>query len=132
MSVPKDLKYTEQHEWVRFHEDKAIIGVTDYAQGALGEIVYVELPIDGEKLVQGDSFGAAESTKAVSELFAPVSGEIAEVNDLLIDSPELVNSDPYGDGWIIKVHIDELDEAEIEELLDPSDYEDLIESEENA
>ena len=132
MSVPKDLKYTEEHEWVRFEEDRAVIGITDYAQEALGEIVYVELPVEGEELFQGDSFGGAESTKAVSELFAPISGEIAEVNDLLVDSPELVNADPYGDGWIIKVHIEELDENEVEKLLDSSDYEELIEDEEDA
>lgn len=132
MSVPTDLKYTEEHEWVRFEGDRAVIGITDYAQEALGEIVYVELPIEGEELFQGDSFGGAESTKAVSELFAPISGEIAEVNDLLVDSPELVNADPYGDGWIIKIHIEELDENEVEKLLDPSDYEELIEDEEDA
>lgn len=132
MSVPKDLKYTEEHEWVRFEQDRAVIGITDYAQEALGEIVYVELPVEGEELFQGDSFGGAESTKAVSELFAPVSGEIVEVNDLLVDSPELVNADPYGDGWIIKIHIGELDENEIEKLLDSSDYEELIEEEEDA
>ena len=129
MSVPKDLKYTEEHEWVRFEQDRAVIGITDYAQEALGEIVYVELPVEGEELFQGDSFGGAESTKAVSELVAPVSGEIVEVNDLLVDSPELVNADPYGDGWIIKIHIGELDENEIEKLLDSSDYEELIEEE---
>ena len=129
MNVPKDLKYTEEHEWVRFEQDRAVIGITDYAQEALGEIVYVELPVEGDELFQGDSFGGAESTKAVSELFAPVSGEIVEVNDLLVDSPELVNADPYGDGWIIKIHIGELDENEIEKLLDSSDYEELIEEE---
>ncbi len=129
MSVPKNLKYTEEHEWVRFEQDRAVIGITDYAQEALGEIVYVELPVEGGELFQGDSFGGAESTKAVSELFAPVSGEIVEVNDLLVDSPELVNADPYGDGWIIKIHVGELDENEIEKLLDSSDYEELIEEE---
>ena len=132
MSVPKDLKYTEEHEWVRFEGDRAVIGITDYAQESLGEIVFVELPDEGDELVQGDSFGAAESTKAVSELFAPISGEVAEANDLLIDSPELVNADPYGDGWIIKIHTDELSESETEKLLDPSDYEELIEDEEDA
>ena len=131
MSVPKDLKYTEEHEWVRFEGDRAVIGITDYAQESLGEIVFVELPDEGDELVQGDSFGAAESTKAVSELFAPISGEVAEANDLLIDSPELVNADPYGDGWIIKIHTDELSESETEKLLDPSDYEELIEDEED-
>ncbi len=129
MSVPKDLKYTEEHEWVRFEQDRAVIGITDYAQEALGEIVYVELPVEGDELFQGDSFGGAESTKAVSELFAPVSGEIVEVNDLLVDSPELINANPYGDGWIIKIHIGELDENEIKKLLDSSDYEELIEEE---
>ena len=132
MSVPKDLKYTEEHEWVRFEEDRAVIGITDYAQEALGEIVFVELPDEGDELVRGDSFGATESTKAVSELFAPVSGEIAEVNDLLVDSPELVNADPYGDGWIVKIHTDELDESEVGSLLDPSGYEELIEDGEDA
>ena len=131
-SVPKDLKYTEEHEWVRFEQDRAVIGITDYAQEALGEIVFVELPVEGDEMFQGDSFGGAESTKAVSELFAPISGEIAEVNDLLVDSPELVNADPYGDGWIVKIHVEELDEGEVEKLLDPSDYEELIEDEEDA
>ena len=131
MSVPKDLKYTEEHEWVRFEQDRAVIGITDYAQEALGEIVYVELPVEGDELFQGDSFGGAESTKAVSELFAPISGEIVGVNDLLVDSPELVNADPYGDGWIIKIHIEELDESEIEKLLDSSNYEELIKEKEN-
>lgn len=129
MSVPKNLKYTEEHEWVRFDEDKAVVGVTDYAQESLGEIVYVELPIEGDELVQGDPFGGVESTKAVSEMFAPMSGEIAEVNDILVDSPELVNADPYGDGWIIKIHTDELDESELEGLLEPSEYEKLVEEE---
>ncbi len=129
MSVPEDLKYTEEHEWIRLQGDVAIIGITDYAQESLGEIVYVELPAEGDELVQGDSFGGAESTKAVSELFAPLSGEVAEINDLLMDSPELLNADPYGDGWIVKILIDEIDEAEIEKLLDPSDYERLIEEE---
>jgi len=132
MSVPKDLKYTEEHEWIRFEEDRAVVGITDYAQEALGEIVYVELPVEGYELFQGDSFGGAESTKAVSELFAPISGEVAEVNDLLVDAPELVNADPYGDGWIIKIHVDELDDNEVAKLLDPSDYEELIEDEEEA
>ena len=131
MRVPKHLKYTEEHEWVRFEQDRVVIGITDYAQEALGEIVYVELPVEGDELFQGDSFGGAESTKAVSELFAPISGEIVEVNDLLVDSPELVNADPYGDGWIIKIHIEELDESEIEKLLDSSDYEELIEEKED-
>ncbi len=132
MSVPKDLKYTENHEWVRFEEDRAVIGITDHAQESLGEIVFVELPDEGDELVQEDVFGGVESTKANSDLYAPVSGEVAEVNDLLVDSPELVNADPYGDGWIVKIHIDELDESELKNLLDPSDYEEELERQENS
>lgn len=132
MSIPKDLKYTEEHEWIRFEQDRAVVGVTDYAQGSLGEIVYVELPAEDGELMRGDPFGGVESTKAVSELFAPISGEIAEVNDVLVDSPELVNADPYGDGWIVKIRIDELDPDEMKGLLDPADYEKLVDEEENG
>lgn len=128
MNIPKDLRYTEEHEWIRFEEDGAVVGITDYAQESLGEIVYVELPAGDEELTRGDPFGGVESTKAVSELFAPVSGEIAEVNDILVDSPELVNADPYGDGWIVKIRTEELDPDEVEGLLCPADYEKLVEA----
>lgn len=132
MSIPKDLRYTEEHEWIRFEEDRAVVGITDYAQESLGEIVYVELPTGDEELTRGDPFGGVESTKAVSELFAPISGEIAEVNDILVDSPELVNADPYGDGWIVKIRTEELDPDEMEGLLEPADYEKLVEAEEGG
>ena len=125
MSVPSELLYTEDHEWARVDGNAVVIGITDYAQDELGDIVYVELPLVGEKVEQGDPFGVVESVKAASDLFTPVSGEVTETNDGLEDAPELVNSDPYGDGWMIKLAASNW-ESEKENLLEASAYEDLI------
>ena len=126
MNVPEELQYTRSHEWVRTEDDTAIIGITDYAQEELGDIVYIELPEHGDAFDAGDSFGTVESVKAVSDLYTPVGGEVVEVNEVLDDSPEKINEDPYGDGWIIKLRVS--DEGE---LLSASDYEQLLEEEES-
>lgn len=103
MSVPEELQYTKSHEWVRTEGDTATIGITDHAQDELGDVVYVELPEEGASFDAGDSFGTVESVKAVSDLYAPVGGEVVEVNSALEDSPEKINEDPYGEGWIVKL-----------------------------
>ena len=126
MNVPEDLQYTRSHEWVRTEDDTATIGITDYAQEELGDIVYIELPEQDDTFDAGDSFGTVESVKAVSDLYTPVGGEVVEVNDALDDSPEKINEDPYGDGWIVKLRVS--DEGE---LLSASDYEQLLEEEES-
>ncbi|HEV3477596.1 MAG TPA: glycine cleavage system protein GcvH [Rubrobacteraceae bacterium] len=126
MNVPEDLQYTRSHEWVRTEDDTATIGITDYAQEELGDIVYIELPEQGDTFDAGDSFGTVESVKAVSDLYTPVGGEVVEVNEALDDSPEKINEDPYGDGWIVKLRVS--DEGE---LLSASDYEQLLEEEES-
>ena len=115
MNVPSNLKYTKEHEWVRVEGDNAFVGITDFAQGELGEIVFVEVETVGETLNQGDVFGSVEAVKTVSDLFLPVGGEILEFNEKLEDAPELVNSDPYGEGWMVKIAI--ADVAELEGLL---------------
>lgn len=124
MNIPLDLLYTNEHEWVSVDGDVATIGITDYAQGELGDIVYVELPDVGSQTKQMESFGTIEAVKAVSELYAPVSGRVIEVNERLKDSPELINQDPYGAGWMIKVEMS--DPSELEKLLSPKDYEKLV------
>lgn len=124
MNVPDNLYYTDEHEWVLLEDDIATIGITDYAQGELGDVVFVELPQAGDYISQMEPFGTIEAVKAVSDLFAPVSGEVIEVNELLTDEPELVNKDPYGDGWMIKVKLS--DTSEIENLLSPKDYKEKI------
>lgn len=124
MAVPGDLKYTKSHEWVRFEDDVATVGITDHAQDELGDVVFVELPEQGATFEAGDSFGAVESVKAVSDLYAPVGGEVVEVNGTLEDSPEKINEDPYGEGWILKLRTS--GEAD---LLSASDYEKLLEEE---
>ncbi len=124
MNVPKDLKYTDEHEWVAVDGDIATIGVTDYAQGELGDLVFVELPEVGDDVTMGESFGTVEAVKAVSDLFAPLSGSVVEVNEMLTDDPEIVNKDPYGDGWMIKIKMSDADE--LSNLLDPNAYKDLI------
>jgi glycine cleavage system H protein len=126
LSVPEELQYTRSHEWVRTEDDTATIGITDYAQEELGDIVYVELPEEGATFDAGDSFGTVESVKAVSDLYTPVGGEVVEVNGALNDSPEKINEDPYGDGWIVKLRVS--DEGD---LLSASDYEQLLEEEES-
>ena len=103
MNVPEDLKYTKEHEWCRLKGNRAVIGITDHAQDQLGDIVYVEFPEVGDPVKKGESFGVVESTKAVSELFAPVSGKVVEVNDPLSDAPETINEDPYEEGWMIAI-----------------------------
>ena len=124
MSLPTNLKYTKDHEWVRVEGDVAIIGITDFAQSELGDIVYVEVETEGETLDQNEVFGSVEAVKTVSDLFLPVSGEVVEFNSGLESSPELVNSDPYGEGWIIKLKI--ADASQLDSLLSADDYKALI------
>lgn len=121
--VPKDLRYTEDHEWVRYDEDAGVVtvGITDYAQGELGDIVFLELPDAGTEISKQDSCGTIEAVKAVAELYAPVSGEVTESNADLDDEPETVNRDPYGDGWMIRIEVS--DPSEIDDLLDAGGYE---------
>ena len=126
MDFPDNLKYSKEHEWVMMVEDAvALIGITEFAQSELGDVVYVELPEVGEKITKDDPFGSVESVKAVSDLFAPVSGTVIEVNDSLPDSPELVNEDSYGDGWMIKVQMS--DKEELKDLLTPDEYAEYVE-----
>jgi len=125
--IPEDLKYTIEHEWVREEGENIVVGITDYAQEALGELVYIELPSEGDEINKGDTFGAVESTKSVSDLFAPLSGEVVEVNEALLDSPELINQDPYGEGWMIKVKPFEADE--LSSCIDFEEYTDIVEQE---
>jgi glycine cleavage system H protein len=122
-NIPEDLHYSKDHEWVRVDGNVAIVGITDYAQDSLGDVVYVELPKAGEKFAANESFGSVESVKAVSEVFSPVSGEIAETNDSLTDEPEKVNTDPYGDGWMIRVTMSA--PGEVDSLLTAAEYEDF-------
>ena|SRR5215831_17180827 len=120
MEFPEDLKYTREHEWVSLQGSVATIGITDHAQHELGDVVFVELPSVGDRIEKSDAFGVVESTKAVSDIYAPVSGEVVEVNDDLPDNPELINEDPYGDGWIIKVTL--ADKADLADLLSADEY----------
>lgn len=124
MNIPDNLKYTNEHEWIRVDGEVAYVGITDYAQGELGEIVFVEIETAGETIAAGETFGSVEAVKTVSDLFMPVSGEVLEVNPALEAQPELVNSDPYGEGWMIKVSVD--DPAELDRLLDAAAYAALI------
>jgi glycine cleavage system H protein len=124
MNIPEELKYTKDHEWARIEGDIAVIGITDYAQGELGDIVYIELPEVGTELETEQSFGTIEAVKAVSDLFVPVSGEVVEINTNLESSPEIVNEDPYGEGWMIKIRFS--DKNEVDNLLNKSQYEELI------
>jgi glycine cleavage system H protein len=121
MQLPDDLRYASTHEWVRVDGDRATIGITDHAQHELGDVVYLDLPAVGRTFRSGAAFGSIESVKAVSDLYAPISGEVLEVNQPLLDSPELVNSDPYGAGWMLAIRIAEL--AELDALMDASAYE---------
>ena len=125
MDIPSDLRYSTDHEWARVEEGRVRIGITDYAQDALGDVVFVEVPEVGTKVERGASFSEVESTKSVSEIYAPVSGAIAEVNAELTDSPERLNDDPYGEGWICI--IEPTDPAQLDELLDAEGYRALIE-----
>ena len=124
MSAPDDLRYTRDHEWVRVDGEEATVGITQYAADQLGDIVFVELPEAGRELVEAKAFGVVESVKAVSDLFAPLSGEVTAVNDALTGDPELVNSDPYGEGWMIKLHV--TDAGPLDDLLDGPAYDDLV------
>jgi glycine cleavage system H protein len=124
VSVPSDLRYTKDHEWVRLDADEAVIGITAYAAEQLGDIVFVELPEVGRSIEQFAAFGVVESVKAVSDLFAPVGGEVLGTNDDLTGSPELVNGDPYGGGWMVKLRV--ADPAQVADLLDADAYDALI------
>ncbi|MBY0275051.1 glycine cleavage system protein GcvH [Candidatus Binatia bacterium] len=125
MEFPEDLKYTREHEWVSIEGSVATIGITDHAQEQLGDVVFVELPSVGDRVEKADAFGVVESTKAVSDVYAPLSGEVAEVNDDLPDNPELINEDPYGDGWMVKITLG--DKADLDDLMTADEYRKFIE-----
>ena len=124
MNFPTNVKYTSEHEWIRLDNDEAIIGITDYAQDQLGDIVFVDVTAEGETLEQGEAFGTIEVVKTVSDLFLPIGGEIVEVNPELEEHPELVNKDPYGEGWIIRIK--PTDASQMDELLDAEAYKKII------
>jgi glycine cleavage system H protein len=126
MNIPGNLRYTNDHEWINLNGQTAVIGITDYAQSELGDIVFLEIETEGEQLEKGEVFGTVEAVKTVSDLFMPVSGKVIETNSELEDQPELVNKDPYGKGWLIKVEV--ADPAQVDELLDSGGYEKLITS----
>ncbi len=126
MNIPVDLKYTEDHEWIRVEGDIAVVGVTDFAQGELGDVVFVEIETEGEELDKGETFGTVEAVKTVSDLFMPVGGEVAEFNEALADEPELINKDPYGKGWMIKIKI--VDNNELDALISAEEYQKLLEA----
>jgi glycine cleavage system H protein len=121
MNFPGNIKYTSEHEWIRVEGDEAYVGITDYAQSELGEIVFIDVPTEGETVAQGEVFGSIEAVKTVSDLNMPVTGEVLEINGALDAQPELVNNDPYGEGWIIKISVK--DPAELDNLMDASAYE---------
>ncbi|MDF1550125.1 MAG: glycine cleavage system protein GcvH [Bacteroidales bacterium] len=120
MNIPENLKYTKDHEWLKLEGDTATIGITDFAQGELGDIVFVEIETEGETLAQGDVFGTIEAVKTVSDLFIPIAGEVVEVNSKIEDTPEVVNKDPYGEGWLIKVKVSNA--SDVDSLLDATAY----------
>ena len=124
MSIPAELKYTKEHEWIQIEGDIATVGITHFAQGELGDIVYVDVDTLDEEVEEGEVFGTVEAVKTVSDLFMPLSGEVVEFNEKLEDDPELVNNDPYGEGWMIKIKIS--DASEIDALLDAGSYQELI------
>jgi len=123
MNIPQELYYSKEHEWCRVEGDVAVIGITDFAQGELGDVVFLEFPEVGDTLSAGDEFGTIEAVKAVAELYAPISGEVTEINEAAVDAPETVNEDPYGAGWMIKIQMS--DSSEVENLLDAAAYEAL-------
>ena len=125
--TPEDSKYAKSHEYVHMEGEIGTVGITDYAQKELGDVVFVELPQVGTQLEAGDALGSIESVKAVSELFAPVSGEVVEINETLADKPELVNTDPYGDGWMIRIRVS--DPTELDDLMNAEEYEEYCETE---
>ncbi len=124
MNIPADLKYTKDHEWAKVDGNLVTVGITDYAQGELGDVVFVEMPEIGAEVAKDDAFGTIEAVKAVADLFSPLSGEVAEINEALEDAPETINSDPYGAGWIIKIKV--ADATELDELMDAAAYEQHI------
>jgi glycine cleavage system H protein len=124
MNIPAELRYTKEHEWIRVEGDVAYVGITDYAQSELGEIVFVDINTQGETVAQDEVFGSVEAVKTVSDLNMPVTGEVLEVNETINDQPELVNNDPYGEGWMIKITV--ADAAELDNLLDAAAYQALI------
>ncbi len=124
MDFPANMRYTKDHEWIRVEGNTGVIGITDYAQGELGDVVFVELPAVGTKLEQGKQFGTIEAVKTVSDVFAPVSGQIIEINPTLKDSPEIVNKEPYGGGWMVKINI--TDKSELTNLLDAAKYQEMV------
>jgi len=124
MKIPENLVYTEEHEWLAVEGDTATVGITDYAQGELGDVVFIELPDPGLTVKQMEPFGTIEAVKAVSDLFAPVSGEVTEINEVLRDAPETINSDPYGEGWMIKIRLS--DNAELDKLMDAAAYKEKV------
>ena len=126
MNIPADLKYTSDHEWVRVEGEVATVGVTDFAQGELGDVVFVEIETEGETLDKGETFGSVEAVKTVSDLFMPVGGEVTAFNEGLADEPELVNKDPYGKGWMIKIKV--ADATELEDLMSAEDYKKMLEA----
>lgn len=123
-NIPENLRYSKDHEWVSVDGDIATVGITDYAQHSLGDVVYIDMPRVGDKLSAHEAFGSVESVKAVSEIFMPISGEITEVNDGLNDTPEAVNNDPYGDGWMVKVQMDNPGEADA--MLSSEEYDEYL------
>lgn len=125
MAIPNGLYYTKEHEWVLLEDDVATVGITDFAQESLGDITYVQLPKEGEIIKKDDPFGVVESVKAVSDLYSPVSGKVVEVNQPVLDAPELVNEDSYGDGWMIKIEMS--DSAEVKELMNADAYTEYVE-----
>ncbi|HVN88726.1 MAG TPA: glycine cleavage system protein GcvH [Candidatus Binataceae bacterium] len=130
MEAPPGLKYSKEHEWVSMEDEVATVGITDHAQEQLGEIVFIELPAVGDKVSKDDPFGVIESVKAVSDIYAPVSGTVVAINEDLPESPETVNEDPYGDGWLIKIKVS--DESDFDDLMDSAEYEEMVAEEKNA
>ncbi len=124
--IPKNLFYSNEHEWIKIDGDNCVIGITDFAQEQLTDIVYLEIPEVGTPLEKDEAFGVVESVKSVSDIYSPLSGEIISINEDVIEAPELINEDPYGDGWLIKIKID--DESELDSLMDAMEYQDYIES----
>lgn len=126
MNIPENLKYTKDHEWIRAEGNTAVVGITDYAQGELGDIVFVEIETVGENLEKEQAFGTIEAVKTVSDLFMPVSGKVNEINPKIANQPELINKDPFGEGWLIKITVE--NPAQISELLDAKAYSDMLNS----
>ena len=126
-NIPEDLRYSEEHEWLRLAGEQVTIGITDHAQTQMGDVVFVELPEVGDEITRGEAFGTVESTKAVSELFAPISGKVVEINENLIEAPETINEDPYGDGWMMRV--EPTDHNDRDEMMDAEAYQEHIENE---